>query len=200
MPGLSAKRGKENARPRCFSVMAKILFFILLFLVFASMVFLFIEKEGEKRVGAQKEIIMHTDKDEYVEGDSISVSGESTCGNVSLFVDGKEIQARNVDGTFSASLTAVIGAHNITAEGDGCAASSGVTVLNRECSGNETISCTVNGCDGYKPCVDGRFGACRKNKRVCKPGSRMGCSLNSCSFGYMICNECGTGYGHCAPR
>lgn len=198
-----AKESERKTQQPGFFTLEKILFFILIILVIISMLFLLSWKSsGENGTTAphEKSVAVYTDRDEYVEGDNISISVESTCGNVSLLIDGKEIRTENENDAFSASLTAAMGMHNITAEGDGCEASRSVTVLERECSENETESCVINGCDGYKPCVDGRFEECRKNRRVCKQGSRIGCPLNSCSFGYATCNECGTGYGPCEPR
>lgn len=180
---------------------AKIFFFIILLLVILSMFLVLTGKEEERvEIPRKKVVAVATDRKEYVEGNEIRIFGESTCGNVSVFVDGEKIHAKNVDGRFSASLTAVIGAYKITAEGNGCTASRVITVLERECTGNETRDCIINGCDGYQPCRDGRFAACRKNKRVCKPGIKIGCSLDKCRFGYKTCNECGTGYGPCEPR
>jgi hypothetical protein len=182
--------------------LAKIFFFIILLVTVISVFLVLTWREEEKAVGIQRKrvVAVATDRKEYVEGSEIKIFGESTCGNVSVSVDGEKILTKNVDGRFSASLTAVIGAHSITAEGEGCTSSRAITVLERECTGNETRDCIVNGCDGYQPCRDGRFAACRKNKRVCKPGTRIGCSLDRCRFGYKTCNECGTGYGPCEPR
>lgn len=71
-----------------------------------------------------------------------------------------------------------------------------------ECSGDEFISCKMaeGGCTGKKYCVSGKFGECARELQVCQPGARLRCSLNSCSFGEAICNECGSGWGECLPR
>jgi hypothetical protein len=65
------------------------------------------------------------------------------------------------------------------------------------CSYGESIGCNVSGCPGTKRCEGGAFGNCELPARACVPGKRIGCSLNGCSFGYKVCNACGTGYSGC---
>lgn len=65
-----------------------------------------------------------------------------------------------------------------------------------ECAGNETRQCEVNGCAGRQACQYSAWGVCSFSK-VCVPGERISCSLNGCSFGYRVCNDCGSGFGDC---
>jgi hypothetical protein len=66
-----------------------------------------------------------------------------------------------------------------------------------ECAYGESMGCNVSGCPGIKKCVGGSFGSCELPARACVPGKRIGCSLNGCSFGYKVCNSCGTSYSKC---
>ena len=56
--------------------------------------------------------------------------------------------------------------------------------------------CSVNLCGGYKKCQDGKWSRCII-EQVCTPNSRANCVEFSCSVGYKLCNECGTGYNEC---
>lgn len=68
-----------------------------------------------------------------------------------------------------------------------------------ECSAGEARNCTLNGCPGTQKCYNGAYSSCVLPKKTCVPGRKIGCSSDSCKFGYMTCNECGTGYGECLP-
>lgn len=64
-----------------------------------------------------------------------------------------------------------------------------------ECKNGATKSCIKSSCNGTQSCVSGSWEDCIIND-VCKPGKRQPCE-GSCSSGYKICNDCGTGFGPC---
>lgn len=58
-------------------------------------------------------------------------------------------------------------------------------------------NCTDSlGCAGYRMCQNGGWSAC-VIKRICAPGSKRGCFVDSCNTGYETCNACGTAYEGC---
>lgn len=67
----------------------------------------------------------------------------------------------------------------------------------QQCNENSTAPCKINNCTGLIICKKGKWGPCTLNV-TCKPGSKAPCAKESCSVGYRVCNECGTGYGECA--
>jgi hypothetical protein len=66
-----------------------------------------------------------------------------------------------------------------------------------ECTSRETKACERGECGGTIYCIGGTWGECVQKKRICVPGKKVGCTLDSCSFGYRICNGCGTGFSEC---
>lgn len=70
------------------------------------------------------------------------------------------------------------------------------TIQEKECEEGEIATCVKDGCDGTMECINGKFSSCSIEK-ICVPGSKIGCAMDSCTTGYKTCNECGTGYGEC---
>lgn len=66
-----------------------------------------------------------------------------------------------------------------------------------ECTDGETKECELGDCGGAISCIGGAWGECVPKKRICVPGKVVGCTLDSCNFGYKVCNECGTGFSEC---
>lgn len=61
------------------------------------------------------------------------------------------------------------------------------------------MPCAISGCPGNRTCGNGFYSDCVLPRKICVPGSQVGCSTDSCKFGYATCNPCGTGYGQCLP-
>jgi hypothetical protein len=60
-------------------------------------------------------------------------------------------------------------------------------------------NCSIGSCGGTSFCLaDGTWGGCTW-QRVCTPGVRDACIQNGCAYAYKTCNQCGSGYGACAP-
>jgi hypothetical protein len=70
----------------------------------------------------------------------------------------------------------------------------------KECSGNESRPCIIGQCQGVQKCSGGAYSDCLLPRKICIPGEKSGCTLDSCQFGYMACNSCGTGFLPCAPE
>lgn len=71
-------------------------------------------------------------------------------------------------------------------------------VLPSQCEpGGQEACITGGGCEGVRLCANGRLGNCIIPKQECVPGSRVGCTIDECTFGFRVCNKCGTGYLPC---
>ncbi|MFA5077532.1 MAG: hypothetical protein WC488_03850 [Candidatus Micrarchaeia archaeon] len=65
------------------------------------------------------------------------------------------------------------------------------------CTPGLRLNCTNTlGCEGRKLCVEGKWTEC-VTQRICAPGQKGACSVNSCEMGYATCNSCGTAYENC---
>ena len=67
----------------------------------------------------------------------------------------------------------------------------------KECENGEVLDCESDSCPGKKVCQNGFFSDCSIGRKVCAPRQRIGCNIDGCRFGYMVCNECGTMFGNC---
>ena len=146
------------------------------------------------------EISLIVESQNLVEGQPAVVKAYSTCGNFTLSADGQEICAGTSGQVFSLPLAA--GNHSVTAAGGNCSVSVPVQVASgskKECNDGQTQACKLNGCSGTRTCFGGIWDVCQLPYRKCMPGARIGCALNSCSFGYSTCDKCGAGWGPCLP-
>jgi hypothetical protein len=64
------------------------------------------------------------------------------------------------------------------------------------CKDGMSQSCSVGSCGGVSTCTSGSWSGCVW-QHMCIPGQKVDCLNQGCSFGYKVCNECGTGYGQC---
>jgi len=131
-----------------------------------------------------------------VSGNAATLHAVSTCGAFDVLLDGAEFGSGAP--VISAPFLLEVGTHSFFAQGKDCNSTLAFTVLPRECEPNETKECEKNGCTGARECAGGIFSECALPKKVCSPGEKVGCSTNGCSFGYMICNSCGTSFSKCA--
>jgi hypothetical protein len=70
-----------------------------------------------------------------------------------------------------------------------------------ECESGIQRDCTAyDGCSGTQWCLNGAWSDCSPQRRICIPGSAVGCVIDGCSFGSRVCNKCGTGYSECAKE
>ena len=158
--------------------------------------YMFLPKTDE---GAQPQggaISLSLDRQPLVSGGTATLRAVSTCGGFDVSLDGAWLGHGSP--ALSAPFLLEEGSHSFFAQGQGCNATLAFTVSARECSGNETAACEKSGCPGVRECVGGIFSDCSLPKKVCYPGERVGCSTNGCSFGHIVCNSCGTGFGKCA--
>ena len=130
-----------------------------------------------------------------VSGNTATIRAVSTCGAFDVLLDGVEFG--NGTPLLSEPFLLEEGSHVFVAQGKGCNSTLAFSVLARECDGNETLECEKSGCPGARKCIGGMFSDCALPKKVCYPGEKVGCSTNGCSFGYITCNQCGTGFGIC---
>ena len=121
----------------------------------------------------------------------------SSCGGFSLFLDGTQIASGVSNAQSDIALRA--GSHELVAKNAQCTALLDFMVRLKECDAKQARACTSNGCPGTQTCANGVYGSCVMPKKTCVPGRSIGCSSDSCKFGYMQCNPCGTGYGPCLP-
>ena len=141
------------------------------------------------------EISLSLDGWPFVSGNTATLRAVSTCGAFGVWLDGAVFG--NGEPVLSRQFLAEAGSHSFFAQGKDCNSTLAFNVLARECDGNETKECENNGCAGVRRCEAGIFSDCMLPKKICYPGERVGCSTNSCSFGHMACNPCGTSFGEC---
>lgn len=67
--------------------------------------------------------------------------------------------------------------------------------LNFECVENQTMECELNGCEGIKICLNGKWSPCRITME-CVPGQTIGCHYDQCRYGIRTCDRCGK-WGPC---
>jgi len=132
-----------------------------------------------------------------VSGNTATLRAISTCGAFDVLLDGFEFGGGSP--LLSRQFLLEDGRHSFFAQGKYCNATLEFIALPRECEANETKECEKSGCAGTRKCEGGIFSECALPERICYPGEKVGCSTNSCSFGYMICNSCGTSFGKCGP-
>jgi hypothetical protein len=130
-----------------------------------------------------------------VSGSTATLRAVSTCGAFDVLLDGAGFG--NGEPLLSAPFLLKQGDHSFFAQGKDCNSTLAFSVLARECVGNETKECEKDDCPGTRKCAGGMFSDCALPKKVCFPGEKVGCSTDGCSFGYMACNPCGTGFGKC---
>lgn len=133
----------------------------------------------------------------FFENESAKVRVFSSCGNFSLFLDKAKIAEG--ESRAEALIKAAAGPHQLVAKNSRCSDSFAFSVSQKECTDGETAPCTVGACAGAKACRGGVFLECTLPLKTCVPGESTGCPLDSCRFGYMECNPCGTGFGKCQP-
>ncbi|VVB99503.1 Uncharacterised protein [uncultured archaeon] len=131
-------------------------------------------------------------------GQMATAKAFSTCGPFDLFLDSREVASG--DSRAQAVLQPAAGRHTIEAKNAKCNALLSFMVLEKECNGGEQKDCVSEGCPGVQTCVNGAYTPCLLPKKICVPGTKLGCSTNGCAFGYEDCNACGTGFGPCTPR
>lgn len=168
---------------------------VLLAAVFLIAIYFPQQKGSGEGAGA---IEVFIDSAPLVENSPISIRAFSSCGDFSLYLDGKELGAGPA--RISASVYADAGMHLLVAKNGKCAASKEFSVAKKECEGNQTRPCQEGICTGTQTCIGGAFAQCILPPRVCVPGQAVGCSVDSCLFGYRTCNPCGTAFGPCLPR
>ncbi|MDD5336850.1 MAG: hypothetical protein PHS02_00010 [Candidatus ainarchaeum sp.] len=81
------------------------------------------------------------------------------------------------------------------------AGNSSIPLLNASpgCIPGVRMNCTNSlGCSGQKLCVESSWTEC-VTRRVCTPGQKGACHVNSCEMGYATCDSCGV-YVNCTPR
>ena len=130
-----------------------------------------------------------------VSGNNASLHAISTCGEFVVSLD--KTGFGNGSAALSQPFLLEEGNHSFFAQGNGCNSTLAFHVAARQCEGNQTSECEKEGCPGIRKCAGGVFSSCTLPKKVCSPGERVGCSIDGCSFGYIICNQCGTGFGKC---
>ncbi|MEM4633675.1 MAG: hypothetical protein QW275_00805 [Candidatus Anstonellaceae archaeon] len=133
-----------------------------------------------------------------IEGENISIRGFSSCGNFSLYIDGSAVLQNQQSVELEIKLGR--GEHIILASNKDCFANVSVSVAVRECKEGETRPCMQDGCEGKEICEKGLFSPCTLPPKICIPGQKLGCLLDECRFGYMVCNQCGSGFGPCLPK
>lgn len=70
----------------------------------------------------------------------------------------------------------------------------------RACEEGQNASCARGGgCGGRQFCHEGRWGSCEPLPVICRPGQKVSCSSNYCSFGFSVCNACGDAWSECRP-
>lgn len=68
-----------------------------------------------------------------------------------------------------------------------------------ECIFGQQIPCSnYMNCTGHRVCRGGKWSECIIWK-LCTPGTKTGCFVDSCRMGYATCNSCGTAYENCTP-
>lgn len=131
------------------------------------------------------------------ENDTAKAVAFSSCGEFSLFLDGQPIASGSNRAQSDISLRQ--GSHTLEAKNADCFSLLNFIVRVKECEGRQQQGCTLNGCAGTRTCNNGAYTGCVLPRKTCVPGRSIGCSSDSCKFGYMTCNSCGTGYGPCTP-
>ncbi len=157
--------------------------------------FLFLPKQGQDYAAGGSIELSIAGGTRLLENQAATAKADSTCGSFSLFLDGKKIS--DAQRSLQFQISAPAGTHLLSAKSQGCERQLQFSVVAAECSGNQTRSCVLDGCEGGQQCSGGLFSGCALPKKICVPGRQIGCNLNGCSFGRMACNSCGTGYGPC---
>ncbi len=182
-------------------ISSKVPFSALLFiaaLLIVSFAGLWLLKEiGVPQQTGDIELFLDKGTSTLFENDTVTAVAFSSCGDFSIYLDGKEIAKG--DGRAQSDILLRQGPHTLEAKNELCASLLHFIVRAKECDGKEKRACAVNGCEGTQTCYNGVYSSCVFPKKTCVPGRKLGCSSDSCKFGYMTCNSCGTGYGPCLP-
>ena len=181
-------------------ISSKVPFSALLFiaaLLIVSFAGLWLLKEAGVSPKGDIELFLDKGTTTLFENETVTAVAFSSCGGFSIYLDGEEIAKG--DGRAQSDIQLRQGPHTLEAKNEQCVSLLNFIVRAKECDGKEKRACTLSGCPGTQTCYNGVYGSCVLPKRVCVPGRSIGCSSDSCKFGYMKCNECGTGYGPCTP-
>ena len=186
--------GKDERKQKSESPLKVALAVALIFAAVLAAYWLFSSAPREEG-GASIEVFLDS-KGAVFEGEQLAVKAFSSCGKFDLFLDRKKLAEGETRA--QAAFVANVGKHVIEAKGNGCDRKLEFEAVARQCNDGEEQDCAIGSCTGRQACAAGRFGNCVLPKKVCVPGTKTGCTLNSCQFGYRICNECGTGYSDCS--
>ncbi len=147
---------------------------------------------------SQGGIEIYVQPQQVYEGQEVKFKAYSSCGNFTVFADGKQ-SAGGVSGQeFSLALPA--GNHSIAIWNADCNATAVVQVIRPACESGAAKACMAGGCAGTRNCIGGAWGDCELPASKCSPWEKIGCAYDSCSFGYSTCNKCGTAWGPCLPE
>ena len=135
----------------------------------------------------------------------IVVSGIlNNCGaaNATLRLDGKPLEYQQAGNELTATIRPVAGTHQLSFESGPCKSSLLFETLPPACANGQSRACDAGrGCPGIQTCQNNFWGSCRGPARICNPGQKVSCAINSCVFGTTVCNACGTGWSICtAPQ
>ena len=158
----------------------------------------YLSQKPSDQTNAEPELNLYLQASQpYYAGQPASISAYSSCGAFDVSLDGKKIASS--ENRAQQNLILPYGAHILEAKSSRCSKSFSFTVLQKECSGNESAGCFIGECGGTRECSNGFFGPCSLPKKICVPGLQIGCSVDGCKFGKTACNACGTGFGACEP-
>ncbi len=123
-------------------------------------------------------------------------------GNATLRFDGKSVSYQQTDSEITASISPSVGTHKLEIESGRCKDSLSFETRTPLCSEGQKRACNAGrGCPGTQVCENNAWGACSGPARICSPGQKVPCAINSCVFGLTTCNACGTAWSACtAPK
>ncbi len=173
---------------------------VLLALLLYSVLGIGARQDARSPIDYSAHIIISADPSFF--GTPLNVSVQMTCqpNGANLTLDGNPLAyATNVGGGgILATISPPAGVHQITAQSGPCRGSLAFTVLEPQCHDGEQESCENGpGCSGTQTCTGGEWGGCAAPPRICNPGQKVSCPINSCVFGLTYCNSCGTEWSEC---
>ncbi len=149
-------------------------------------------------------VALFSEKATYKQGAPVAFYGSSDCPDtMQVFLNGVQVaNTTPVNKEFRQLLTLNLAPGDYRLEGRAGSCRTGSVsfkVEASECASGQTSDCALpNGCTGIRVCVNNGWSACATLPKVCQPGSKRGCTMeNSCSYGFKVCNSCGTAYGDC---
>lgn len=189
----------------------KIEWIIILLIVLALLAYAMMNA-GSGKDGAQQaapaaySALLRVSANPSYAGSPLTVSGILTnCGgsNATLRMDGSPL-AYQQTGTseLTATIYPTVGAHQLSLESGQCTSSLSFETRAPACGNGQARTCDAGrGCPGTQTCQNNVWGPCRGPGRICNPGQKVSCAINSCVFGLTVCNPCGTGWSACtAPK